>query len=205
MKTTQAFAAALMYPMALAADFDNQLPSPYDFQAKYNPAKNHFQMQWTIKDGTYMGIGFGDVTPTGTDMIKCAVNVPGVAACFDMHSVWVDKATPPEKDAVQDIKYSFKKGTVQGTTVVTMLRDLDTGDDLDFVIPLDTDFDVAWSVIENGTALDSYHNKKGKGLTLQIPTSGAQTSFNYAGANDSASSMLASAGVAVALLASSSF
>ncbi len=52
-------------------------------------------MQWTIKDGTYMGIGFGDVTSKGTDMIMCAVKVAGVADCFDMHSVWVDTATPP--------------------------------------------------------------------------------------------------------------
>ncbi len=60
-----------------------------------------------------------------------------------------------------------------------MLRPLDTGDELDFVIPLDTDFDMAWSVNEFGTKLDSYHNKFDKGMWLNIPSSGAQTSFIY--------------------------
>ncbi len=43
MKTTQAFAAALLYPMALAYDDNNEtneLVAPYDFQANYKPTEN---------------------------------------------------------------------------------------------------------------------------------------------------------------------
>ncbi len=96
MKTTLAFAsAAVLDPMVVTAYGDNQLVAPYDFKVKFDSDKAQVIMSWTIKDGTYMGIGFGDVTKKGTDMLMCAVNEPGVAECFDMHSVWVNMATPP--------------------------------------------------------------------------------------------------------------
>ena len=60
-----------------------------------------------------------------------------------------------------------------------MYRDLDTGDEHDFVIPLDTIFTVAWSIKENGIELDGYHTQRAKDVTLHVPVSGAVTTFSY--------------------------
>jgi len=60
-----------------------------------------------------------------------------------------------------------------------MYRDLDTGDEHDFLIPLDTDFTVAWSIKEDGVELDGYHTQRAKDVTLRVPSSGAITSFIY--------------------------
>jgi len=60
-----------------------------------------------------------------------------------------------------------------------MYRDLDTGDEHDFVIPLDTAFTVAWSIKEDGVDLDGYHTQRAKDVTLLVPSSGAITTFSY--------------------------
>ena len=45
--------------------------------------------------------------------------------------------------------------------VVTVRRALDTGDPNDYVIPLDTEFDVAWAFNSRTSNTSSYHNKRG--------------------------------------------
>ena len=68
-------------------------------------------MQMVLKTGSYVGIGFGDVTSKGTDMIMCNSTGAGVGECSDMHSVWVDMASPPQKDTQQDLFTWFEAGT----------------------------------------------------------------------------------------------
>lgn len=134
-----------------------------------------------LKTGSYIGIGFGDVTSKGTDMIMCNSIGVGVGECTDMHSVWVDMASPPQKDTQQDLFTWFEAGSgaQEGLTIATMYRDLDTGDEHDFVIPLDTIFTVAWSIKEDGVELDGHHTQRAKDVTLHVPLSGAVTTFSY--------------------------
>jgi len=74
------------------------LPEPFDFNISHQNGK--VRMQMVYKTGSYIGIGFGDVTSKGTDMIMCnSTGSVGAGECHDMHSVWVDMATPPQKDA----------------------------------------------------------------------------------------------------------
>lgn len=81
------------------------------------------------KTGSYMGLGFGDVTQAGTDMIMCNATSAGAGECADKHSVWIDVPTAPERDTQQDLFTWIEAGTgeYEGLTVATMYRDLDTG------------------------------------------------------------------------------
>ena len=149
MRTTQAFASALLYPMLLSDGVhaaDNRLPEPYDFQVMYNETKQRINMQWTIKDGSSMTINLGPTTETGIDTITCSVTKRGVGSCADTTSQGVTSAIPPRADEKVNITYVLAQGEIEGTTTITMIRSLDTGDENDFVIPLDTDFNVNWKV-----------------------------------------------------------
>ena len=183
-------AAALLSTMAIAAD--NTLPSPFDFQVKYAETKT-FQkvivMQLTMPNDSTMGINLGE-SMAGSDSIMCTVVGTGVVGCFDM-------TLPAEKDVKENI-LTVNVPEKEGLTKITLTRALETKDEADFVVPLDTDFTVSWTINDKSSKLSDEPTQTGTGLKLNIPSTGEQTSFMSI---NGASSMLASAGVAMALLA----
>ena len=146
-------------------------------------------MQLTMPAESTMSINLGE-SMTGSDSIMCSVAQEGVVGCFDM-------TLPSDKDVKENL-VTVNVPDGEGITKVTLTRALDTKDETDFVVPLDTDFTVSWTINDKSSKLSDEPTHTGTGLKLNIPATGEQTTFMSI---NGASSMLASAGVAMALLA----
>ncbi len=157
-------AAALLSAMAIAGD--NQMPAPFDFQVMYSKKKNQdvLVMQFTMPNDSTMGINLGEKM-TGADSIICSVHETGVVGCFDM-------TVPKVKDVKQNLITFNAPETEEGITKITLTRALDTKDEADFVVPLDTDFSFGWSINDECSHIADAPTHVGSGLKLNIPSTG---------------------------------
>ena len=66
----------------------------------------------------------------------------------------------PSSDTVDHIETSptWTQDTNDGSLTVTFKRLLDTEDSEDFVIPVDTEFDLGWAIRTTSAVLTSYHD-----------------------------------------------
>jgi len=67
----------------------------------------------------------------------------------------------PAKDDIQDVQSKFTD-LENGELEVTLRRALDTGDfDKDYILPVDTTFDLAWAVNLSSSDIQAMHSKRG--------------------------------------------
>lgn len=106
-----------------------------------------------------MGFALGAHGMTkGADMIMCSVSAANAATCQDMVSVG---EMMPQVDTVNNITVTSEEK--DGSVMVTVKRKLDTGDaEQDFVIPLDSEFEMSWSIMETGSDMTKEHTKFGE-------------------------------------------
>ena len=79
----------------------------------------------------------------------------------------VGKRAPLQDDS-QDLQFKFKEKGFDKMDV-TVRRALDTSDGKDYVLPVDTVFDLAWAVNIQTSKIDIVHNFRGAFQTM-IPT-----------------------------------
>ena len=140
------------------------MPADYAMAASYDNATQKVTFNLTVKNGTWMGFGFGNGMDAGTDMVMCAVTSAGVGACKDMTSVGYKK---PAEDSTQSIVATFAANAAgTDTTAVKIVRALDTNDSKDFAINLDTEIPISWAIQTTSTSFSRMHDKKGGNVTL---------------------------------------
>jgi len=111
-----------------------------------------------MKDQTWMGLVLGDAGMTpGADMVQ--IKADGInSRVYDKFSTGY--ISPPQ-DASKDLtdnKFRFFEG---GYVRFTLVRELDTGDSSDFLIPVDKEFDLGWAVNLDTNDLLSKHSEAG--------------------------------------------
>ena len=155
--------------VAATVSASGTLSAPWAISQKYDPTAKKAIITITAKDNTWIGIGFGHGMPVGTDMIQCSVKV-AAGTCFDMVSVG---EMAPKADTKQNITAFFKAGATAGTTDITIMRDLDTQDTQDFVIPLDTEFNMSWSLNDMTNNIGVKHTMDGDNTYMTFKSDGS--------------------------------
>uniref|UniRef100_A0A7S3I477 DOMON domain-containing protein n=1 Tax=Favella ehrenbergii TaxID=182087 RepID=A0A7S3I477_9SPIT len=121
-------------------------------------------MTFHLKEGTWMGVGLGTSSMTSSsDMIQIESDAQMA------HDMTSRGFRSPLKDNRNNLTHSWAKNEQNGYHVVTVRRALDTGDENDYVIPLDTKFDMSWAVNTSTSSISSYHSKRGS-FTAYLPS-----------------------------------
>ena len=111
-----------------------------------------------MKDGTWLGLVLGDSGMAfGADMIQ--IKADGInSRVYDKFSQgYISPPQDTEKNLL-DNKFRFFDGD---WVRFTLRRALDTGDRRDFVLPVDSEFDLGWAVHSETNDLLAQHNKAG--------------------------------------------
>ena len=109
---------------------------------------------WMPK-GTWFGLGLGTKNmKVDSDLIMVDSAARQV---LDMHSVG---NRMPARDASQDLQFKFDE-LGSDNLVVMVRRALDTSDTLDYVLPIATDFDLAWAANLKSTNIEKAHTFRG--------------------------------------------
>ena len=111
-----------------------------------------------MKDGTWLGLVLGDSGMAfGADMIQ--IKADGInSRVYDKFSQgYISPPQDTEKNLL-DNKFRFFDGN---WVRFTLRRALDTGDRRDFVLPVDSEFDLGWAVHSETNDLLAQHNKAG--------------------------------------------
>ena len=105
---------------------------------------------------TWFGFGLGSKNmDPNTDMIQID---GGSLVAYDVYAVG---KRAPAVDVQQDIEYTFEQ-MPNDKLSVTLRRALDTGDFLyDYIIPVDTQFDMSWALNTRSSDISSQHQLRG--------------------------------------------
>ena len=159
-----AFTTSLLLPtLSMAAK--TQVPlNGFNVYAYLDPQDSEYAIfKLEMKTGTWLGLGLGTKDMSdNSDMIMVDAAASQV---LDMHSVGKRK---PKKDGSQDLQFHFQKVDSESLNV-TLRRALDTNDDKDFVLPLDSAFDLAWAVNIKTSNIEKVHQFRGA-ITFKIPS-----------------------------------
>eukprot|EP00357_Protocruzia_adherens_P031629 CAMPEP_0115046616 /NCGR_PEP_ID=MMETSP0216-20121206/48843_1 /TAXON_ID=223996 /ORGANISM="Protocruzia adherens, Strain Boccale" /LENGTH=1396 /DNA_ID=CAMNT_0002429707 /DNA_START=26 /DNA_END=4216 /DNA_ORIENTATION=- len=145
-----------------------ELFSTTGFTASYKLSSDSTSATWVITTtASWAGLGFGAQIMTNTDMAYGTIK-DGAPMVQDA------KATGhaiPKKDTVNDFSNIMGTALTGGGIVLVFDRKLNTGDnDGDFVIPLNTSFDIAWAF---GDTFDTKHSSRG-GSTAMVKSADYQ-------------------------------
>ena len=128
-------------------------------------------MTMEAPNGSWIGIGFGtQEMGTDNDMIMCSTSSSGECTCYDMTSTGNQA---PAEDSTSNI--STTTSTSQGGALCKVTRDLDTSDADDYVLPLNTEFDIIWATNLSSTSVTDKHETYGDSF-VTIKSDGTKTS-----------------------------
>ena len=151
-------------------------PNGYTLDAFLDPTDDSYAIfKIKMPSGSWFGLGLGT---KNMDVDSDMIMIDGSnKKAFDMYSVG---KRLPKQDNSQDLQYFFEQDGSEGLNV-TVRRLLDTNDGKDFVLPIDQDFDLAWSINTSTARFEKAHNFRGA-ITFTLPTTSA-TAVNNIGAD----------------------
>ena len=162
---------------AAAPDFPSAYPDT-SFDMKYDTDNSEVVIEVTTENDHYFGFGFGTTTMgTGNDMIMCTSST-GSLACSDMYSAG---NASPTVDSAENL--TVTGSTSSGLNHYEIRRALDTGDSShDYVIALDTEFDMIWSLGTSSNSVSSGHGSDRNSFTATVNSDG---SYSFSTSSDS--------------------